>query len=142
MLIVGVNAKLTRRRHANRQADTWWIHLSPIISQLYDAGGYDMIVDTALTEEEPWPPLKERQDGWVTVARITCRHGQCDGCAPRSGRLWIADDMLRGTLRVPFLPLLQDWPDTLEGFLAAHDSSCADPVVNSSLPYLVWKGTR
>ncbi len=142
MLIVGLPAKLSRRRHENRRADSWWVHLSPVISQLYDAGGYDLLVDTAIVEEKPWPP--GTAEGWVTLVRITCRvvHEKKDGYDEPTARLWIADDMLRGTLRLPALPLLQDWPDTIEGFLAAHDSSCADPKASPSLPYLVWKGTR
>lgn len=131
MLIVGLNTKLRRRRHQNRQADSWWLHLSPVIAQLYDAGGYDMLVGHAVDESD--------------AVHISCRvsHEKGNGYLVRPlARLWIADDMLRGTLRLPFLPLLQNWPDTIEGFLSAHDSSCADPEASPSLPYLVWKGTR
>lgn len=124
MLIVGVSTKLVRRRHKGRQADTWCLNLSPVISQLFLAGGHDFVYIASTTGRK---------------IHITCRPGK-----PRvwevTARLWLAEDLLRGTLRLPHNPQFWDLPDVVEGLLSAHDSSTGNPDESSLPPYLTWEG--
>ncbi len=129
MLIVGVNTKLRRTRHEGRTADTWWLNLSPVTAQLFPAGGHDMIADMTVAGR---------------AIHITWRPRQLvappDGYDPNLGaRLWIAEDLTRGTLRLPAIPefRIRNTPDVIEGFLSVYDP---DPDRDPAIPRLMWEG--
>lgn len=129
MLIVGVTATLVRQPHKGRHGDTWCFNLSPVISQLFPSGGHDF---TSCISRA------------VCTIHITCQPAKSRGLDGYDGydghnlpaRLWIAEDLLRGTLRLPYTSLFWNLPAVVGGFLSAHDS----PPNDSTMPYLTWEG--
>lgn len=121
-MIVGTLAKIRRQYHATRLRDAWWLYLPPIIAQLYEAGGFDVRMEFLVTQPKH-----------LKIAFYPTEPSDNDDDTVLKGRIWVAENQRRGTLRIPHTPEFDVLPRTETGFLSAFDSTPDGP------PSLTWE---